>query len=198
MRALVVFLLASTGCGSYVGTARDFSPSILSREHGWIAVREVSWLAQRDDADCGAAAIGMVVAHWTGAEPQVVADAVRPAGKSGIRADRLRAEARRHGLAAFLVHGRIADLEHELRRGRPVLVGLVKPHRNDALAHYEVVVAYHPERRVVVTLDPATGWRQNSLRGFLAEWKPPGYLALIVAPRDHAQIWKIPGGGGKV
>jgi hypothetical protein len=34
---------------------------------------------------------------------------------------------------------------------------------------------------VVVTLDPAEGWRQNSLDGFLKEWKPSGRLALVVS-----------------
>ncbi len=182
-RALALTLLAATACASYVGTARDFAPATLDREPGWIAVRRVPWLAQQAEADCGAAAIGMVVAHWTGDAPASIADSLRPAGKTGIRADRLRAEAHRHGLAAFLIHGELADLERELRHGRPILVGLVKPHRDDALNHYEVVVAYHPDKRVVVTLDPAEGWRQNTLDGFLAEWKPAENLALIISAR---------------
>jgi len=79
------------------------------------------------------------------------------------------------------VQGEIADLTRELTNGRPVLVGLVKPHRRGTLTHYEVVVGLHVGKGVVVTLDPAEGWRQNTLEGFLAEWTPAGRLALIVS-----------------
>ena len=125
----------------------------------------------------------MIVAYWTGAEPVEVRTAVGPPSRDGIKAGRLRDFARGRGLAAYLVHGEVADLEHEVRQGRPVLVGLAKPtgRKGYVLTHYEVVVGYHPARRVVVTLDPALGWRQNSLDGFLAEWKPAGRLALVVS-----------------
>jgi hypothetical protein len=34
----------------------------------------------------------------------------------------------------------------------------------------------------VATLDPAIGWRRNSVSGFLAEWDPTGRLMLVVSP----------------
>jgi ABC-type bacteriocin/lantibiotic exporter with double-glycine peptidase domain len=176
----LLWLLGCAGCASYLGSARDFSPSTLDSEAGWIAVRSVPWFEQRGKHDCGAAAIAMVVSHWTGAAAEHVAAALRPASNSGIQAQRLRTVAQAHGLAAFLVHGRLDDLAHELDQGRPVLVGLAKPHRDGLLPHYEVVVAFHRQKQLVVTLDPAAGWRQNTVDGFVAEWKPAGFLALVV------------------
>jgi hypothetical protein len=66
-----------------------------------------------------------------------------------------------------------------LSKHRPVLVGLVKPYVNSLARHYEVVVALHPERQLVVTLDPAHGWRSNTYEGFFAEWDPSKRLTLV-------------------
>jgi ABC-type bacteriocin/lantibiotic exporter with double-glycine peptidase domain len=185
VRALLALALAlGGGCVSaYEGTARPASPETPLAGAGWIRVADVPLVKQKQETDCGAAAIAMVVAYWTGAAPPGLVAAVGPATARGIKARRLRDFARDRGLAAYLLRGEVADLEHELRAGRPILVGLVKPQKKGVLTHYEVVVAYHPERRVVVTLDPAEGWRQNSLDGFLAEWKPAGHLTLVVSAR---------------
>ncbi|HKA86849.1 MAG TPA: papain-like cysteine protease family protein [Haliangiales bacterium] len=180
-RLLPVAATCLAACSSYIGSARSFSPAAFDREQGWIAIRDVPFGEQESESDCGAAAIGMVVSYWTGTPPGQISGALRPAPQSGIKAGRLRDFARERGLASFLVEGEIADLARELGSGRPVLVGLVKPHHRGTLTHYEVVVGLHLERGVVVTLDPAEGWRQNTLAGFLAEWKPAGRLALIVS-----------------
>ena len=50
------------------------------------------------------------------------------------------------------------------------------------LTHYEVVVAYHPERREVVTLDPAEGWRVSPLKGFELEWAASEHTAIVALP----------------
>lgn len=182
MRGLALLLALATGaCASYVGTARDTTPAVLDGDPGWLAVRGVPYHAQRSEADCGAAAIGMVVAYWTGVAPAELADALRPVAPPGLKARVLRQVARGHGLASYLVAGELDDLAHELASGRPVLVGLVKPHRKSALEHYEVVVGLHRARGIVVTLDPAEGWRQNTIDGFLAEWQPARRLTLIVS-----------------
>jgi ABC-type bacteriocin/lantibiotic exporter with double-glycine peptidase domain len=186
-RALVVVgvavaLLLAQGCASYVGSARDFSPARLVREPGWVVVHDVPLARQRAEADCGSAAIAMVVAYWTRAATAALAAQLDPVPARGLKARVLREFAVQHGLAAFLVHGELADLDHELAAGRPVVVGLVKPQRKGVLTHYEVVVARHAARGLVVTLDPAEGWRQNTDAGFLAEWQPAGQLTLIVSP----------------
>jgi ABC-type bacteriocin/lantibiotic exporter with double-glycine peptidase domain len=187
-RAVVLAVaLVAAGCTGYTGAARSFSPQRLSTEPGWLALRGVPFERQVEEADCGAAAIAMVIAYWTGRAPRAIAAALRPAPEKGIEAGRLRDLAHRRGLAAFIVRGQLADLERELAAGRPVLVGLVKPHGpKRVLTHYEVVVGLHKGRKLIVTLDPASGWRENSLEAFLDEWAPSKRLALVVSARVAA------------
>lgn len=172
--------LASAGC-SYLGTAETFDPADLDREDGWIAVQGVPVVRQKQDEDCGAAALAMALAYWR--VPTSLEEVVRecpPIPKEGIKAGTLRDCARAKGLQTFLFHGAFSDLEKELSRGRPVIVGLVKPYVNGGLTHFEVVVGVHPRKEVVVTLDPAHGWRRNRYEGFLMEWEPAKRLTLVL------------------
>ena len=186
---LLALCAAAVGCSTYAGSARDFSPERLRREPGWLAVRAVPVERQREEEDCGAAAAAMMVSYWTGEAPASIAAKLRPAPEGGFTAGRLREEIRARGLAAYLIQGTMADLERELASGRPVLVGMVKPQRKGVLTHYEVVVGIHAERGLVVTLDPAAGWRENDRAGFLAEWRAAHHLTLVVsAAAPHAAL----------
>jgi hypothetical protein len=101
--------------------------------------------------------------------------------------------ARRRGLHAFIVRGEVADLEREVAAGRPVVVGLVKPYgKKKVLTHYEVVVGLNRTKKLVVTLDPAAGWRENELASFLREWEPSKRLALVVSARGVHEHTKSP------
>ena len=84
------------------------------------------------------------------------------------------------GLKARIIKGEQDHIRAEISRGRPVIVGLGKVSLDGARSHFEVVVAWHPVESRVVTLDPARGWRENSLSGFLDEWDMSG-RAMIVA-----------------
>jgi ABC-type bacteriocin/lantibiotic exporter with double-glycine peptidase domain len=191
VRLCLACLPLVAACSTYAGSARDTSPAVLAREPGWVAVDGVPLVRQETETECGAAAVAMVVSYWTGAAPAEILAGIRPAPRRGLSAGRLRQFARGHRLAAFLIQARMSDLEHELRRGRPVLVGLAKPQRRGVLTHYEVVVAVHPRSRRVVTLDPGHGWRQNSYEGFLDEWRPVRGLALVVSPASA--VTRTPG-----
>ena len=178
--APILLALASAGC-SYLGTAEGFDPADLERDDGWIAVKDVPLILQKSDEDCGAAALAMALAHWRVASSiQDVAAECPPVPGEGIKAGVLRTCARDKGLQSFLIHGTFSDLEKELSRGRPVIVGLVKPYVNGGLTHYEVVVGIHSRKETVVTLDPAHGWRRNAFTGFLTEWEPAGRLTLVL------------------
>jgi len=182
VRALL--LLAIAACSTYRGTAHDVSPAKLASEPGWILIRDVPYVAQQQETECGAAAIGMVVSYWTGMAPQGIVAHFRPVSERGIAAGLLRDYARERGLAAFVIEGTFQDLSRELAAGRPVLVGLSKPQRKDrVLNHFEVVVGLHRDRRLIVTLDPSEGWRQNTVEGFYREWKLAGFVALVVSAR---------------
>jgi ABC-type bacteriocin/lantibiotic exporter with double-glycine peptidase domain len=187
MRAVVVAILALAGaCSTYRGTARDTSPVKLAQEPGWLLLRQVPYVAQEGETECGAAALGMVVSYWTGKAPQAIVAHFRPVGERGVAAGKLRDYARDQGLASFVIEGKLADIVHELEAGRPVLVGLSKPQAKDrVLDHYEVVVGLHKDRKLIVTLDPAEGWRQNTLDGFVREWQIAGFVTLIVAAKPQ-------------
>lgn len=182
MRTIVAVLmsLAAAGC-SYLGTAEDADPADFEREAGWIAVRDVPVVLQESEEDCGAATLAMALAYWrVDASLDAVVRDCPPKPNEGIKAGALRDYAATLGLQAFLFHGTFSDFEKELSHGRPVVVGLVKPHVNGGLTHFELVVGLHPEKQLVATLDPARGWRRNGYAGFLSEWEPAGRLTLVL------------------
>jgi ABC-type bacteriocin/lantibiotic exporter with double-glycine peptidase domain len=184
---VVAIALLLAACSTYRGTAHDTSPTQLAREPGWLLVSDVPYVAQETEVECGAAAIGMVVAYWTGQEPRSAFSHFRPVGERGIAAGRLRDYARERGLASYLIEGKPEDLVRELKAGRPVLVGLSKPQsRKRVLDHYEVVIGLHKDRKLIATLDPAEGWRQNTLEGFFREWHTAGYVTLIVSAKPES------------
>jgi ABC-type bacteriocin/lantibiotic exporter with double-glycine peptidase domain len=184
--ALVGLVAGLAACSTYRGTARDTTPAQLTSEPGWLLVRDVPYAAQETEVECGAAAIGMVVAYWTGQDARSAFSHFRPVGERGIAAGKLRDYARDRGLAAFVIEGKPDDLVRELKAGRPVLVGLSKPQSKDrVLDHYEVVVGIHKDTKRIATLDPAEGWRENSLEGFFREWQIAGYVAIVVSSKPE-------------
>jgi ABC-type bacteriocin/lantibiotic exporter with double-glycine peptidase domain len=188
--ALLLACCLGSACASagYTGAARDLKPHVLRSEPGWIAVDQVPLMRQHHLHDCGPTALAMVLSYWY---PSVPAKRFTPAEKTDRRlsAGELRDRAREHGLSAFVVEGTFEDIVHELQSKRPVIVGTVKPiGGGKGVSHYEVVVGIHPKSRRIATLDPAAGWRQNSLDEFLKEWAPSGRLLLVVLPRPAPAV----------
>ena len=185
---LAALALAASAC--YAGEAHDVSPrraAALQADPAWTFVKDVPFVSQRADTDCGPAALAMVLAHFgakTSLEPVVALD---PPDRVGVRAGALRDVARAKGFQAFVVEGSFNDIIDQLARNRPVLVGLAKPITGGrALAHYEVVVGIDKRDKRIVTLDPGRGLRENSLEGFAREWVPTGRVTLIVFPPQPA------------
>ena len=189
--ALVLACCLGSACASagYTGAARNFEPQALRSEPGWIAVDHVPLMRQHGLHDCGPTALAMVLSYWY---PAVPAERWTPVQKTDRRlsAGELRDRARALGLSAFVVEGTLEDIAHELKRKRPVIVGTVKPigGRDRGVSHYEVVVGIHPKTKRIATLDPAAGWRQNSLEEFLKEGAPSGRLLLVVLPREAPAV----------
>jgi predicted double-glycine peptidase len=182
----------SAGCASYQGTARSVAPHTLRADSGWQRVEGVPQVHQRGAKDCGAAALSAVLGYWSRPEPaparaQIDAELRKSTGEGardmGLSAGALRDYARRQGLKAYVFHGTFADLQHELELGRPVIVGVHKAlSSREYLAHYEVVLGYHPARERVLTLDPAHGLREYPKQGFLEEWQRTKQTTLVVMP----------------
>jgi ABC-type bacteriocin/lantibiotic exporter with double-glycine peptidase domain len=174
----VAFAALIAGCASYSGGARPIDPSRLASEPGWITAAPTPEIRQRTRLDCGAAALGMVAAAW---HLRIAADdpAIPAPTKRGVRLGDLRSAARSHGLIAFAIKANRGTLGHELRAGRPVIVGLLRPYSGtEAVSHYEVVVAMRGDE--IVTLDPAAGWRVRTWDSLQGEWRAAGYPALVV------------------
>lgn len=173
------------GCYSYSGGARGLDAKEVSRlsvDEGWILAEDTPLVRQRGPIDCGPAALAMVAGRWDIAlsVEGAVAALPKPAPEGASLGD-LRDLARAKGLTAFAISGDHATLIHELRAGRPVLLGLYAPYGQKYVqSHYEVLVATRPQASEYVTLDPARGWRVRSWKDLDAEWKRAGRPALVV------------------
>lgn len=195
-RTIAIAALVATGCVSYSGGARPFDPSRVGSEPGWIIAAATPEVRQRGQLDCGAAALAMVAGRWK-IQVSVNSSIIPAPSKNGIPLGNLRSAARHYGLDAYAIKGDHATLDHELRAGRPVIVGLLRPYsRSKATSHYEVVIAMRADE--VVTLDPAkAGWRVRTRAAFDAEWRPAAYPALVVlGPRPgvtQLQLSPLPG-----
>lgn len=181
--ALAAAVMA-TACAHYSGGARPIQPDQIAHQPGWITAAPTPTVRQRGLADCGLAALAMVAGRWHVAMTiDDVRRSVRAPTPRGVALGDLRTAARAHGLLAFAVSGDEAMLEHEVRAGRPVIVGLLRPYGRDrATSHFEVVVALRAADgdHQVVTIDPAGGWMIRTWADLDAEWRPAGRPALVV------------------
>jgi ABC-type bacteriocin/lantibiotic exporter with double-glycine peptidase domain len=166
--------------------------AVLDEQPGWVRLEHVKLVRQKGIKDCGSAALSTVLEYHEPGGPATlhraaIDTALREEPGLGLSAGQLRDYARSHGFDAFVIQGAFDDLTHEVRAGRPVIVGVHKPlSSGEALAHYEVFVGYHPQRHEVLTLDPARGLRQFPVDGFLQEWESTGFVALVVMPKEAA------------
>jgi ABC-type bacteriocin/lantibiotic exporter with double-glycine peptidase domain len=180
LRALVIAVVATACQLPYAGGARPISAGELDRS--WYRAAETPVVRQRAKTDCGLAGLAMVAGAWGRRWSVADLSKVAPPNERGVKLGALRDLARARGLDAYAIKGTIADLEHELSRGRPVLLGLLLPFDlNYNSSHYEVAVAMNPRDGTVVTIDPASGqWRKRSKQVLDIEWKPAGYATLVV------------------
>jgi ABC-type bacteriocin/lantibiotic exporter with double-glycine peptidase domain len=178
---VVAVLVAFAGCISYSGGSRTVDPARLTQP-GWIVAAETPELRQQGSRDCGAAALAMIAGRWHVPLSVDGAVAALPAPPpQGTQLGDLRDAARAQGLTAFAITGDRTTLVHELRAGRPVIVGLLLPYgRKRVQSHYEVIVAVHPTEDQFVTINPAKGWRIRSWAALDAEWRPARRPTLVV------------------
>lgn len=178
----VVLLAALGACAS--GPPRRGTPAPLAEDAGWSTVPDVSFVPQEARADCGSAALAMVLGRWgKDVEPAAMLARTGPIDdKVGLPAGRLRALARAEGLKAFLIAGTFDDLAYEVERGRPVLVGVIRKVGTRGYPHYAVVTGINRGRRQLLTADPAEGWQRQSWTDFETRWRFARNLALVTWP----------------
>jgi ABC-type bacteriocin/lantibiotic exporter with double-glycine peptidase domain len=184
---LLALALATTSCATYRGTAVNADAALPAREPGWLGVSDLTAVRQEGDKDCGAAALATVLGFWgTRTTPEQVLSGLHHAPNEGVAAGELTSYARARGFDAYVFHGAVSDIEKELREGRPLIAGVAKPYGERWLKHYEVIAGFHPATQMVLTFDPARGFRKNTMRGFLAEWDPVGRVVIVVFPAERA------------
>jgi ABC-type bacteriocin/lantibiotic exporter with double-glycine peptidase domain len=160
----------------------------MDRDPEWLLVPDVRMVRQRGRSDCGVAALRMILTRWNrgGSEEALRHELAPEETDQGIEAGRLRDTARQRGLQAFLIEGTTDDLVREVRRQRPVIVGLFKVAGARALGHYEVVVGVNLRSRQLLSGDPAGGWRLVDFDDFAEEWQRARRLTIVVFPaRDE-------------
>lgn len=192
MRALLgiaIALAVGAGCRLPPGDgAKPVTTTDLGKRP-WLRAGKTPVVVQREENDCGPAALAMVAGAW-GRQWTLddLEKTLHPVGQ-GVRLGAMRDFARSRGLEAFAIKGTRADLEHELRLGRPVLLGLVLPvDKEHNRTHYEVAVAIDPRTGDIVTIDPASGeMQQRPANIFDLEWKTAGYATLVVVGDQSGQ-----------
>ncbi|HPH67884.1 MAG TPA: cysteine peptidase family C39 domain-containing protein [Kofleriaceae bacterium] len=178
--ALVIMGLAATGCLSYTGGARPAQLATLAQDPAWM-LAPVPTVRQQNRNDCGIAALDMVLQRWGQHVPRATVLAeVGPLTEHGVALGALRDVALQHGLAAFVVVANRSDLEYELTAGRPVLVGLLRPHGSARQSHFEVVVGLQRTSGAIATVDPGSGPQVRTWHDFADEWDAAGRPALVV------------------
>jgi ABC-type bacteriocin/lantibiotic exporter with double-glycine peptidase domain len=184
--AILLLLLSASACSTYtgVGVSADFTQA--RADPGWTLLEGLPERHQQATWDCGIAVWRMVVEYWdVTPDPVLISEMLAPIAtdQRPIRAAELRDLAIDHGLLAFVVEGHRVDLNKHLARGRPVIVGMIKPTLGGSNAHYEVVLGIHPVREVIMTFDPSLGYREISFVGFDQEWRASGSVALVILPQ---------------
>lgn len=157
-------------------------------------------LRQNPQYSCGPACVAAVAAYW-GVEPAEF-KAKNPGAPPDTTGQDLRSLAESLGLRAFVFEGSLADLQENLRQGRPVIVMIPQPPdpalRNAGLvgalglalsehlshpAHWVVVIGLSAGNQNVIIHDPAAGLLQIKTPVFQQWWgRMKNLSVLIVAP----------------
>jgi hypothetical protein len=140
--------IMTLGCASYRGTSVMADPGAEAHAGRWWMVPSFPLVRQDKSNDCGAAALAAVMRYWGYSATPASIEAEIGRDGNRLRAGDMAAYARTKGLHSYVCFGTVTDVLYEIRRGRPVIVGLGKPFaEKKALSHYQVVVGYEPEKK---------------------------------------------------
>ena len=144
---------------------------------------------------CGAASIAMVMQYWFQQEGRAsdVADqgqiqrALYSRQAQGIYASEMVHYLEQQGFQAFAFHGEWESLQHNLEKGRPLIVAL-QPGGSDMPLHYVVVTGLDGGRALVMVNDPAARKLLKEDRSkFEGEWKATANWTLLAVPRPSGR-----------
>ena len=156
---------------------------------------DVPFVKQQKDG-CGAASISMVMQYWQQhqglpASPDATYDRIQSKLYSprahGIYASAMQRYFRENGYRAFAFAGQWADIERELKNGRPLIAAL-KPVAGSSELHYVVVVGLEEPDGLVLVNDPEQRkLLKEDQAVFARDWKATGNWTLLAVPAAPAK-----------
>jgi ABC-type bacteriocin/lantibiotic exporter with double-glycine peptidase domain len=160
------------------------------QEHGvWL---DVPYVKQTEDA-CGSAALSMLLQYWSAHGAPVDParfDAVAIQGQlyspqaHGIYASAMERYLRESGFRTFSFTGTWDDLGEQLRKGRPLIVGL-HPGGEKSPWHYVVITGMDRREEAVLVNDPARGKLVRIERqAFRKQWSAAHDWMLLAVPQQ--------------
>lgn len=172
---------------------------VLLLGSGISAAQSPLWLdvpfVRQSREGCGAASLAMVMQYWErqqgkqGTESSNAGHILKqlhsPEGH-GIYASAMDGYLKDHGYRTFAFHGKWADLQEHMQKGRPLIVAL-KPADWGKALHYVVVAGIDSDRSLVMFNDPA-GRKLTTLdrKTFEKEWDAAGHWTLLALPQKSA------------
>jgi len=137
----------------------------------------------QEDYQCGPASLAEVIAfNGIEASPEaLVKEVYVPARQGSLQAEML-AAARRHGLVAYALAPRLADVLREVEAGTPVIVLANLAFDFAPVWHYAVVVGYDLPREDLVLRSGVTRRLSMTLSNFERIWARGGYWSMVAMP----------------
>ena len=161
---------------------RDQPPSDLPPR---AELRDVPFHAQ-EEFHCGPASLAMALnAAGVGATPEELVNQVYLPGRKGSLQIEMIAAARRHGLVAYPLEPRLADVLREVAAGTPVITLENYGFRIMPRWHYAVVVGYDLGTGELVRRSGLTPRQTMPFHVFEYVWKGDGHWAMVVLPPDR-------------
>jgi ABC-type bacteriocin/lantibiotic exporter with double-glycine peptidase domain len=191
--ALVVGLVAvpwTVGCEGGPGSAYELLRAEDARTMSVLAVPVVK---QSKPRACGAAAMEMVLRYYSKpAGQQEIMNEIDRGDPAGLSARDMAALAKRRGLQAYSVHGKIEELFEKVDRQIPLIVARRTKYIRGMGNHYMVLVGHSADREYLVLNDPQTGQVRVRQERFLADWSEAQRFLMIVAPEEERTRSRFP------
>lgn len=174
-----------------MGCAHGPVPARAPDDGDWSVVPGLTVYTQKSEADCGPAALATVLSRW-GVPSSAAWHGPHAVRDDGATAGELRDVARRLGFHAYVIQGAFDDLEFELARARPVLLGVVRPTDAGPRSHFVAVVGREAGGARWLLADPARGLEAVPRAALQAQWEASGFVTLVLAPRADAPAPRPP------
>ncbi len=197
---ILIILFATSGCSTTHMIKSVHDERVLDSLSKAQFV-QVSFEQQLTDYGCGAAVLISVLRYWDVAKDQgYIVGHYPPRSNNGYTLGELKVIAKKIGLYAFAIKGKLFNIKEQLLKGRPVIVpikvdsdyitegaspfiGLISRYITKLLTpsydHYVVVFGY--DKKLIWVMDPVMGIRSINIAQFLEMWESEQNAMLLVS-----------------